>query len=299
MKRAAIVSPLVLALALTLRPALAGEVPSLPSFLTDPGEDTGRRCVMLIFGHFDDDSVISGTMNMYLRSGWEAHEVWVTSAGMGEGSMWGSVEDRKAEMNKVADITGVPPSNRHVLDVPDREAVKHLAEIADAVTELVRQVKPSVIITDAYEGGHWDHDASCLAAFVAAKRVDFPIARFEVPTYNASGPRIMPFRINGFIKSYGPGQYVQLDQEAWKMRKEVRHGYKSQWFLMYPEGILDAWRRLRGQGEPIRQTPDYDYLSPPHPGTLLLQKKGIGALRGADFSEWQDAVRRIPEFSER
>ncbi|HUT52585.1 MAG TPA: PIG-L family deacetylase [bacterium] len=296
MKRSAILSASALALLLLSCSASAGQVPPLPSFLTDPGRETGRECVMFIFGHFDDDSVIAGTINMYLRAGWEAHEVWVTSAGMGEGSMWGSVTERYAEMERVADIQGLPPEGRHVLNVPDRRAVEHLPEIVDSVTELVKKHRPSVIVTAAYEGGHWDHDASCLAGWVASQRVDFPVARFEVPTYNASGPRLMPFRMNGFIKSYGPWEHVKLDREAWAMRKKVRYGYQSQWFLMWPEGILGTWRHLRGQGEPIRRTPDYDFLSPPHPGTLMVQNKTVGALPGRPFSDWQDGVRQIPEF---
>ncbi len=296
MKRFAVLFACALALWLASGAARAGQGPGLPSYLTGPGQETGRHCVMFIFGHFDDDSVIAGTINMFIRSGWEVHEVWVTSAGMGQGSIWGSVPQRRAEMEKVADRQGLPPANRHVLPTPDRTAVDHLAAIADQVTELVKQYKPSVIVTAAYEGGHWDHDASCLAGYVASRRVDFPIARFEVPTYNASGPRIMPFRINGFIKSYGPWEYVKLDKQGWAMRKKVRYGYQSQWFLMWPEGILGAWRHLAGKGEPIRKTPDYDFREPPHPGTLLVQKKLIGALPGRPFSEWQNSVSRIPEF---
>lgn len=107
-------------------------------------------------------------------------------------------------MEKVADLQGIPRKNRHVPGIADRRCVHHLPQIADMVAELALEYKPSVIVTCAYEGGHRDHDASCLAAAVAAKRADFPIARFEVPADNTSGPRAMPYRINGFIKAYGP-----------------------------------------------------------------------------------------------
>jgi hypothetical protein len=295
MKKSLIVLALVMA---ALSVALAGrsaEQPKLPAFLTEPGEKTGRKCVMFIFAHYDDDSTICGTVNMFLRSGWETHEVWLTAAGIPGSKLWGSPELRRAEMNRVADAMGLPFANRHVLDIPDRECVKNLPRIMDLVTGLVKQYRPSVIVTDAYEGGHWDHDACCLAGDVAGRRVDFPIARFEVPTYNASGPKIMPWRMNGFIKAWGPWEYVMLDREAWAMRRKVRYGYESQWFLMWPEGLLGGYRHLTGKGEPIRETPNYDFLKPPHPGTLMLQSK-VGVMPGADFSTWRSAVLQIPEF---
>lgn len=239
-------------------------------------------------------AVIAGTINMFVRSGWKVHVVWLTSAGMGEGSIWGSVEERRAQMEKVADKQGIPPNHRHVPGITGRECVHHLPEIVDMVTGLVIEYQPSVIVTLAYEGGHWDHDASCLAAAVAAKRADFPIARFEVPTYNTSGPRFMPYRINGFIKAYGPFHFVVPDAKAREARRRVRYGYQNQWFLMLPEGILGGYRRLAGKGEPIRKTPDYDFLSPPHPEPLMVQRKVVGALPGAPFSWWEQGVRSIP-----
>ena len=131
---------------------------------------------------------------------------------------------------------------------------------------------------------------------MAAQRVDFEFARFEVPTYNASGPKIMSHRYNGFIKAYGPHRYVVPDKEGWKMRRRVRYGYKSQWFLMLPSGLIFGYRHLTGKGEPIRETPDYDFTKPPHPGTLYVQRKVVGALRGSPFSWWEEGVRSIPEF---
>ena len=102
----------------------------LPEFLTAPGERTGRKCVMFIFGHYDDDSAISGTINMFVRAGWEVHSVYNTSAGTG-GVLWGTTTARKAEMQKSVDFEGVPRANRHILDVPDREAVKNMPKIVD------------------------------------------------------------------------------------------------------------------------------------------------------------------------
>jgi LmbE family N-acetylglucosaminyl deacetylase len=252
---------------------------------------------MFIFGHYDDDSAISGTINMFVRAGWEVHSVYTTSAGTGS-VLWGTTTARKAEMQKSVDFEGVPRPNRHILNVPDSEAVKNLPRIMDEVTALVIKYKPSLIITLAYEGGHWDHDSSCVAGYVAWKRSGLDITRYEVPTYNAAGPKIQPYQMNHFIKAWGPTQYVIPDREAWKVRREVRYAYKSQWFLMLPEGLIFAYRHMLGRGEPIRKTPDYNFLEPPHPGTEMVSTKA-GALPGHPFSEWHDAVASIPEFSQK
>jgi len=118
------------------RPVCSGAADraGLPDWLTAPGDETGRQSVMFVFGHFDDDSVISGTINMFVRAGWEVNVVWVTSAGM-DTPLWGTTAERRAEMEDAADAMGLPDENRHVLGFPDRQAVNHLAEIADLVVK--------------------------------------------------------------------------------------------------------------------------------------------------------------------
>ncbi|GEM_PF-5445639 len=174
----------------------------VPDFLEEPGIETGRRSVLFLMAHFDDDSVIAGTMNLYVRSGWDTHICRVTRAGYGW--MWGDPLARTDEANKAMDAVGVPPENRHILGIGDREAKR-------------------------------------------AKKGD-------------------------------------------------RYANRSQWFLMVPFGIIGTWRTLRGRGEPVRPTAEYDFLKPPHPGKLLYQR-GVGVYPDMPFSVWQNAVREIPEFS--
>ena len=292
-----IFSSLLLSLIFLLFASSAYSDSPLPEFLEKPGLDTGTKSVLFLMAHFDDDSTIAGTINLYVRSGWDTHICWLTRAGLG--GMWGEPWARTEEANKAMDAVGVPTGNRHILGIEDHECIRHLPEIMDMVTELVREVQPSVIIHLAYEGGHPDHDTTPLAAHVASQRVEFPIAFFEVPTYNTSGPKIMPYRVNGFVKSYGPWTYVPLDREAKKAKKGDRYSNQSQWFFMYPFGILGTWRSLRGRGEPIRPTPDYDFLQPPDPGKLLYQHRQAGVAPDMPFSVWRDAVREIPEFQKK
>jgi len=287
---------IIFSLAVLFTPGISfsKEKAGLPDYLTAPGDKTGRKCAMFIFGHYDDDSAISGTINMFVRAGWEVHQVYVVEAGM-DSLLWGTTTSRKAEMQIAVDQEGVPRQNRHIINVHDREAYHNMPKIMDEVTALVMKYKPSVIVTCAYEGGQWDHDASCVAGYIAARRSGLSIARFEIPTYNAAGPRIMPYQMNHFIKTFGPTQYVMPDKEGWAARKKVRYAYKSQWFLMVPEGLIFGYRHLLGRGEPIRKTPDYNFLEQPHPGTLMVQGS-VGAIKGAPFSDWQKGIRSIPEF---
>jgi LmbE family N-acetylglucosaminyl deacetylase len=273
--------------------------PAVPAYLAAPAEalasPASRRVALGLFGHFDDDSTIAGTMNLMMRNGWEVHIAWITTAG-GVGGIYGEPEERIAEARLAAAAVGIPPERQHYLGFPDHGAVDHLPEAVDKVTELVKEVRPSLVITCAYEGGHTDHDATPLAAYVASKRVDFKFAHFEVPTYNTSGPKIMPYRMNQFIKAWGKWEYVRLDRQGYKVRKEVRrHCYKSQWFFMVPEGLIGGWRHLTGKGEPIRALPNYDFTQPPHPGKLLWQR-GPGIKTGESFDYWRNAVLKLPEF---
>lgn len=272
----------------------AREAPAVPDYLAGPAAALGRQVALGFFGHFDDDSTISGTLNLLVRNGWEVHLGWITTAG-GVGGIYGEPEERMAEARKAAELMGIPPARQHYLGFPDRGVVDHLPEAIDRAVELFAAVRPAVVITCAYEGGHTDHDATALAAYVAGQRLDFEFARFEVPTYNTSGPWLMPYRVNGFIKAWGPWEYVRLDREGYRVRKQVRRAYRSQWFFMVPEGAIGFWRHVRSQGEPIRQTPDYDFTRPPHPGRLLWQR-GPGVHTGASFDYWRNAVLSLPEF---
>jgi len=289
---------IIFSLAVLLAPgiSLSMSKAGLPDFLTAAGDKTGRKCAMFIFGHYDDDSAISGTINMFVRAGWEVHQVYVVEAGTGS-VLWGTTASRMAEMQIAVDQEGVPRSNRHIIDVPDREAYHNMPKIMDEVTALVIKYQPSVIVTCAYEGGQWDHDASCVAGYIAARRSGLSIARFEIPTYNAAGPKIMPYQMNHFIKTYGPTLYVLPDEKGWETRRAVRYAYKSQWFLMIPEGLIFEYRHILGRGEPIRPTPDYNFLEQPHPSTLMVQGS-VGAIKGAPFSDWQKGIRSIPEFKD-
>jgi len=61
--------------------------PGVPGFLSAPAQASGRKLVLGLFAHYDDDSVIAGTLNRLVRDGWEVHLAWITASGLG--GVWG------------------------------------------------------------------------------------------------------------------------------------------------------------------------------------------------------------------
>src|SRR5262249_23008813 len=54
-----------------------------------------------------------------------------------------------------------------VLDFVDQEVTPAMAPLARRLAALCRELRPDVLLTHAYEGGHPDHDAVALAAAAA------------------------------------------------------------------------------------------------------------------------------------
>ena len=68
-------------------------------------------------------------------------------------------------------LAGVGAERMVQLGVPDLAASEDLPRLVYRLTLLLRGLKPGVIVTHGYEGGHPDHDAAAFAAQAVVERL--------------------------------------------------------------------------------------------------------------------------------
>src|SRR5690349_17361117 len=70
---------------------------------------------------------------------------------------------RRAELCDAMALVGIRPQQCRFLNISDKEACSHLAFLTGQIGALLRELRPGVVCTHAYEGGHPDHDSASFA----------------------------------------------------------------------------------------------------------------------------------------
>src|SRR4051812_17355419 len=108
------------------------------------------------------------------------------------------------------------------LGFTDKETAFHLCDITAALAARFRQIRPDVVLTHPYEGGHPDHDSLAFAAraacaLLAAESGSAP-ALIEMTSYHAPSGR---FTIGEFLAD-GDSRTVHLDLTM--AQRELKRG---------------------------------------------------------------------------
>lgn len=178
---------------------------------------------------------------------------------------------RRQEMLKAVALAGMTESQCEVLPVADQEAMFNLPLIATEIARRLDGVR--CVLTHAYEGGHPDHDACALACQVAVNGV----RREEAPLYHAAHGTL----VAGEFIDDGPPQRIQALQPEEQVRK-------LHMFAQFPsQGHV--FERFPLDRETWRIAPDYDFLAPPHPGTLYYETRDLGYT----WPQWRDLARQF------
>jgi LmbE family N-acetylglucosaminyl deacetylase len=80
---------------------------------------------------------------------------------------------RKEEACRAVTRLGLRPADVRFLDVPDTKVAQHVDEVADRLTELIKELAPDQVLIPTSCDGHPDHDATNVAALEAVRRADF------------------------------------------------------------------------------------------------------------------------------
>jgi bacillithiol biosynthesis deacetylase BshB1 len=139
--------------------------------------------VLAIAAHRDDvEQTCGGTLLVQQALGWKTGILDLTR---GESGTRGTAAERAAEANAAAKILGV--SHREALDLPDGN-VQNTLENRLKIAEVLRRLRPRVVILPYWQGRHPDHYTSATlgyeACFVAG------LSKLDLP-----GPPHRPYKI--------------------------------------------------------------------------------------------------------
>ncbi len=173
-------------------------------------------------------------------------------------------EARREECCAALRLVGIDPGCAVAFQIRDQEAVLHLPEIVWRLRALFEQVRPRVVITHPYEGGHPDHDAvSCAVRRACAGLADAPCV-VEMTSYHQGEHGIA---IGEFLPGGERVYTLVLSPDQVRLKARLFACYRTQSAVLaaFPIGA-----------ESFRAAPVYDDLAAPHPGPLYYESLGFG-----------------------
>jgi LmbE family N-acetylglucosaminyl deacetylase len=184
---------------------------------------------------------------------------------------------RRAELDAALALAGIDSGNLIELGFCDQEASIRLIEISRRVAALLRELRPLVLLTHAYEGGHPDHDATAFAAHAACAmlRADSRPAPvlIEMTSYHNSPTGI---ETGAFLGADGHAvTTLALSEQQRARKRQMLDCFTTQ---------RQTLQYFRCDVERFRIAPPYDFCWPPHEGVLYYEMFSWG-MTGRRFCE--------------
>lgn len=172
---------------------------------------------------------------------------------------------RRDEVIAALGLVGVPAQRIRSMGFVDGEAALRLVEVSYAVAGLLDELRPEVVLTHPYEGGHTDHDATAFAVHLACgilrrDGVQAPVVLELASYHNRNGRRIHA----DFLPYWPvPTRRVDLSQEAQLLKARMFRYFATQ------QKVLSAFPL---DVERFRIAPRYVFTAPPHAGPLDYER---------------------------
>lgn len=184
---------------------------------------------------------------------------------------------RRRELQQALGLLTAGRRRLQAFSYVDKESWLHLTELIVRMQQLIEDLRPAIVMSPAYEGGHPDHDTAALAVAAARQRVPHEFRHREYRLYHA-GPR----------GEMATGDFLPADHSEVEVisLSAAEREKKQQMLLSFPTQT-EILSRFPLVNEIFRDAPSYDFTKPPHPGTLLYERWDMG-VSGA---EWRRCAR--------
>jgi LmbE family N-acetylglucosaminyl deacetylase len=234
----------------------------------------------VVVAHPDDEVVGAGSRLPRLAG---ARFVYLTDGAPRDGgdaavhglSVAQYAQARRRERDAALRLCGIAPAQALDLDCVDQEAALQLAPLARRLAGLFAQWGTQAVLTQPYEGGHPDHDASAFAVHAACgllrARGATPPALVEMAGYHQQDGQL---RTTRFLCAPRGEATVQLDAPEQALRQALLDCHATQ------GRTLAIFRGVAH--ESFRSAPGCDFTRPPHAGQLHYERHGW-AIDGARF----------------
>ena len=243
------------------------------------------RCVVIV-AHPDDDVVGAGGLISRLDDVTVLH---VTDGVATESFSANEVSDEgpesaqafRRESREALALANVPPEHIVEFGLSTEQAPFELADLTRRIASFLMQTTPDIVLTNPYEGGDPDHDATAFATHASLRLMRekgfeppsvFEIAMYPTPDGNK--------RVLDFLPSEAAEvTTLLLDKKARDLKRQMFDCFKSR---------PDLHRENSFGRERFRKPPRYNFAAPPNGGKLNYER----VAPGVNCDEWQHLVRK-------
>ncbi len=233
--------------------------------------------VLIVAAHPDDEIIGAGAQLPQFSGGVDVLHVTNGSPDrLGDAQRAGLstreeyAEARHREMLLAVALGNVPQESCHQIGLTDQRASLGLPDLTCKLVGFINRLRPALILTHPYEGGHPDHDACAFAVHAAVTLNLGPGAEiWEFTSYHAGQNGV---ETGVFLPPRERVVEFQLTPEQQALKREMFDCFRTQQHVL---------RIFGTETEAFRPAPEYDFRQPPHPGRLHYEQFdwGITAVR--------------------
>ncbi len=246
--------------------------------------------VLIVVAHPDDEAIgagavmrgIPGVIVAHVTDGAPADPAYALRRGFASREDY--ARQRRHEVISALGVIGISADRIRGLGFVDGEVAWQLVELCRRMMDLFEELKPDVVLTHPYEGGHSDHDSTAFAVHLAAGLLNreggsAPLLLELTSYHHYNGRR----RLFDFLPFGGtPVKTVELNAEQRELKRKMFEAFTSQAELLktFPIAV-----------ERFRQAPRYLFTVPPHDGQLDYER----LCRRMTGAEWRSQAERALE----
>jgi LmbE family N-acetylglucosaminyl deacetylase len=151
------------------------------------------------------------------------------------------------------------------LGYSDQESSFYLVQMTNDLCDIFNVLRPDVIMTHSYEGGHPDHDSAAFAVHEALKRLNLGESKnrpvlLELSSYHSDNGRMSTF---DFLPEKTCLKVVtRLSDDQRRLKKKMFDCFETQ------KNVLQYFPI---ETECFRNAPVYDFTRAPHEGKLYYE----------------------------